>query len=243
MRVLLLAAGLGTRLRPLTDNIPKCLAPVHGRPLLEYWLRSLFDASIEEVLINVHFHAEQVHQFVQDTPWCDKITLVYEPELLGTGGTLLANHEFFQGEPLMLAHADNLTIFDMQDFIYCHQSRPSDTIMTMMTFQTNTPESCGIVKLDHRSIVVGFHEKEANPPGNLANAAVYIFEPLIFDELRKVGSQNIDLSTEIIPNLVGKIYTYENKVYHRDIGTMQSWQEANIDFPLKLSPLPLKGTQ
>ena len=96
MRALLLAAGIGSRLRPLTDTTPKCLVPVHGRPLLDYWLDLVFQGGIERVLLNTHWLAPQVYDHVATSRWVARIDLVHEDALLGTGGTVLANRGWFQ---------------------------------------------------------------------------------------------------------------------------------------------------
>lgn len=230
MRGLLLAAGLGTRLRPFTDRIPKCLVPIRGRPLLEYWLELLLDDAIEKVLVNTHHLPEAVREFVSESPWRDRITLVHEEVLLGTGGTILRNRDFFCGQPFLVAHADNLTRFDVTAFLHRHAHRPGGTVMTMMTFDTDSPQSCGIVEEDDRGVVIGFHEKVRQPPGNRANGAVYVFEPDILDFLDSVKKDVIDLSTEVIPHFIGRICTYHNSVYHRDIGTLESLRRAEAEF-------------
>lgn len=232
MRALLLAAGMGTRLQPLTHVLPKCLVPIHGRPLLDYWLECLLDHGIDEVLINTHYLAPLVVEFIERSSWATHVTLVHEDRLLGTGGTILKNRDFFREESFLVAHADNLTLFDARDFFARHAARPIDARMTMMLFEADDPRSCGIVELDGRGVVKVFHEKVAFPPGNLANAAVYIFEPFILELLAGLGKGEIDLSTEIIPRLMGSIFTYCNTSYHRDIGTMASWIEANRHFPV-----------
>lgn len=231
MRALLLAAGLGTRLQPLTNYLPKCLVPIHGRPLLDYWMETLVGHGVEHIVINTHYLAPLVYEFLRASQWMPYVTLVDEAELLGTGGTILKNRSFFEGSSFIVAHADNLTIFDAEDFIGAHVKRPSGTEMTMMVFESDDPRSCGIVELDSRRVVQAFHEKVESPPGNLANAAVYIFEPSVLDMLQKTSRQQIDLSTEIIPELVGRINTYKNTGYHRDIGNIASWRQANRDFP------------
>jgi len=233
LRALLLAAGLGTRLRPLTHHLPKCLVPIHGRPLLDYWMETLVHHGIDQVLINTHHLAPLVCRFLERSSWMPWVTLVDEPSLLGTGGTLLKNREFFRDEPMLVAHADNLTIFDAEDFLASHGRRPEGTEMTMMLFEADDPRSCGIVELDRCGIVQAFHEKVAEPPGNLANAAVYVFEPTVFKLLERKQAPEVDLSTEVIPYLHGKINTYKNTAYHRDIGNMASWREANQYFPVK----------
>jgi mannose-1-phosphate guanylyltransferase len=230
LRALLLAAGRGTRLRPITDTIPKCLVAVHDRPLLDYWLELLFDAGIERVLINTHWLAEKVRNHVARCRWRSRVDLVHEPHLLGTGGTLLANRSYFGGQALLLAHADNLTDFDVASFIAAHARRPPQCSMTMLAFRTDDPSSCGILELDGRGVVVAFHEKVANPPGYLANGAVYIVEPHVVELCAARKRPFVDLSVDIIPGLVNKILAYETTGYHRDIGNPASLQRAQFEF-------------
>ena len=232
---MLLAAGRGTRLRPLTDSVPKCLVEVDGRPLLDYWIELLSKAGIVEILINLHYLPESVRAYVKRCPYPVRITAVYEEALLGTGGTLLKNREFFRGEPLILAHADNLSIFDVQAFVSRFESRKSGVEITMMTFDTTAPQSCGIVELDDRGIVRAFHEKVKDPPGNLANAAVYVVSPAVVDFLAGLGKETIDFSMEVLPHFMGRINTFHNWTYHRDIGTPESLAAARKEYPAALS--------
>jgi mannose-1-phosphate guanylyltransferase len=233
MRALLLAAGIGSRLRPLTDTTPKCLVPVHDRPLLDYWLDLVFEGGIERALLNTHWLADQVRAHVAQSRWRQRIDLVHEDELLGTGGTVLANRDWFGGEPFLVAHADNLTDFDVAGLIKAHRDRPSGCIMTMLGFRTDDPSSCGILQLDPQNRVIAFHEKVANPPGNLANGAVYIFEPEVIDDVARLGKPVVDLSTEIIPNYLGRILCVETDGYHRDIGNPESLRRAHSEFKHK----------
>jgi mannose-1-phosphate guanylyltransferase len=230
MKALLLAAGVGQRLRPITETVPKCLVPIHGKPLLDYWLELLFAEGVERVLINTHWLAEKVRDHVAASPWREAIDLVYEPELLGTGGTILANRAFFGDAPFLVAHADNLTDFDLRALAEAHARRPAGCVMTMLAFRTDDPSSCGILELDERNVVVGFHEKVANPPGDLANGAVYMIGPEVVARLVAMGKPIIDLSTEIIPGLIGKILAVEAARYHRDIGNPESLRRAHTDF-------------
>lgn len=228
MKALLLCAGLGTRLRPLTQTIPKCLVPINGKPLLQFWLENLSNCGVEEFLINTHYLHEEVEKFVEKSIFKDKITLVYEEELLNTGGTLLENKDFFnKDESFFLVHADNLCICNFDDFIATHKK--SEYIITMMLFKSDNPKSCGIVELDKDEIVIDFHEKVDFPPSNLANGAVYICKYEIFDFLINLRKKNIDFSNEVIPNFLGEINTFINDVYHRDIGTLESYQKAQVD--------------
>ena len=227
-KALLLCAGLGTRLRPLTDSVPKCLVPIRGKPLLQYWFENLIDQSgFDEILLNTHYLPEQVERFVGSSSYRDRVKLVYEPQLLGTGGTLKANQDFFKDcSDFLVAHGDNYTSFSAQDFFKAHQVRPQGCLMTMLLFDTDTPESCGIVQKDSMGRVEKFFEKVKNPPSTLANGAVYMMNREMFPLLTAIPDDFVDLSTQIIPQLMGKIFTYDKVNFHLDIGTMSSWEKA-----------------
>ena len=230
MRAFLLAAGFGTRLRPLTNHMPKCLVPIAGKPLLQFWLEQLHQMGVTQVLVNTHYLSEQVKSFVDALRLPVSITLSHEPDLLGTGGTLLANPWFYQThEPVLIAHADNLCLCNWSDFLLAHQVRPQSCFLTMMLFHTDTPRACGIVEVDKLNRVHAFHEKVARPPSNLANAAVYLAEPEFFKWLEGCFSaiQKPDFSTDILPLLLsGQMHSWLNTGYHRDIGTPSSYQQA-----------------
>jgi len=161
--------------------------------------------------------------------------MVYEESLLGTGGTLLKNRDFFRREPSLLVHADNLSNFDVRAFIRRYEKRERGIEITMMTFDAVEPEECGIVELDQRGVVRAFHEKVKNPPGNLANGAVYVMSPSVMDFLAGLGKETIDFSTEVLPHFMGRINTFHNGIYHRDIGTVESLLAAQIDFPAAIA--------
>jgi mannose-1-phosphate guanylyltransferase len=226
MRALLLAAGLGMRLRPLTDSVPKAMVDIAGRPLLDRWLEMLLDGGVERVLVNTHYLGSVISTYLRTSPWHDRVDLVDEKVLLGTGGTLLANRAWFGPGPLLVTHGDNASDLDIHAFTTAHAGRSAGIIATMALFRTDNPQSCGIVVMDKNNVIRGFHEKQPNPPGNLANAAAFIFEPEIFGYLEGTGKAMIDLSAEIIPNLIGRIQGFEIKGYHRDIGTPESLEMA-----------------
>jgi len=205
--------------------------PIHGRPLLDYWIHLLVYSGIEKIWINLHHHHDIVRQWVNSHKYRDKIVLDYEPELLGSGGTLLKAETFVGDQQVMLIHGDNLSLLNICEFVKSHSKRPTDTEITMMTFKSPTPQDCGIVELGENQVVQAFHEKVRNPPGNLANGAVYILEPSIIHFLKTFGREAIDFSTEVIPHYIRKIYSYQNTLYHRDIGNFESLLSAQIEFP------------
>lgn len=227
MRAMLLAAGLGTRLRPITNTLPKCLVPIHGKPLLQIWLERLADVGVGTFLINTHYLSEQVETFVEKSRFRDSIELVCEPELLGTAGTLIRNSDFFKGEDGLLIHADNYCLSDLDAFINAHQRRPERCVMTMMTFRTDEPSACGIVKLDSDGVVTEFYEKIETPPGNVANGAVYILSSELINTINVDFSNASDFSTGVLPYLSRKIYTYMSSGIFIDIGTIEKYRLAN----------------
>ena len=242
MKVLLLAAGYGKRLRPITNNTPKCLVQINNKPLITYWLELLKNKRIDEIYINTNYLAKNVEDFFLKNKYSQKINILKEKSLLGTGGTILKILNNFENDTFLVIHADNLSIFDLDEFLNAHHNRPQGTLMTMMIFKTDNPQSCGIVELDKQGIVKGFHEKVEFPPSNLANAAVYIVEPSIREFLLKINKEVIDFSTEVIPHFINQIFSYENTVYHRDIGTIKSYRKAQKEFPIVEFNHKIKGS-
>lgn len=227
MRTILLASGYGTRLKPLTDTIPKCLVPINKKPLLGIWLERLTAAGLGPFLVNTHYLPEQVEAFAAANPYRDQVTLVHEPELLGTAGTLISNRDFYKGEDGLLIHADNFCLADFAAFVQAHRNRPPQCVMTMMTFRSGDPSSCGIVELDKREVVTEFHEKVPSPPSNLANAAVYCLSAAMIRIIVEDLSDAKDFSTEVLPYFLGRIYTHETTEALMDIGTPKAYAAAN----------------
>ena len=226
MRALLLAAGLGTRLAPITNKIPKCLVPINGRPLLEIWIEKLVDIGISEIVINTHYLADQVESFINTNKFRNRICLKYEPTLLGTAGTLLSCLPFFCGNDAIIIHADNFCQENLRGLIQAHMNRPDKCLMTMLAFRTDKPSQCGIIEVNDEGVVISFHEKAVSPPGNLANGAIYLLSADFIENLRKSEFKFQDFSTEVIPGYLGKIYAYETFETFLDIGTPENYMKV-----------------
>tara|TARA_B100001057_G_scaffold500200_1_gene614044 strand:+ start:2207 stop:2983 length:777 start_codon:yes stop_codon:yes gene_type:complete len=225
----LLAAGTGSRLLPLTKDWPKCLMPINGYPLLGYWLQILENAKIKSVLVNLHHHHKYVKEFLLEEAWSIETTTCYEEVLLGTAGTLINNHDYFSNSSTLLIHADNWCHCDFNGFVEYHRKgKPENCLITMMTFQTTNPESCGIVEVDKKGIVQAFHEKSENANGNMANAAIYLIEPEVLQWI-KTQNEITDFSTQVIPKFLGKIATWQNTEIHRDVGSFEQLKKAQED--------------
>ena len=222
MRAILLAAGLGTRLRPLTDTIPKCLVPINGKPLLDIWCESLLSAGVTRLLINLHYKSELVQQDISNSEFAKNVETVFEPLLLGTAGTLNANKKFFENQDGILLHADNYCEADIKQLISAHMNRPSKCDLTMLAFRTPTPQTCGILEVDDNKILNRMYEKSQDDHGNLANAAFYILSKRLIAELR----DETDFSNEVIPKYFGKALVVETRETFIDIGTPETYALA-----------------
>ena len=226
---LLLAAGEGTRLRPITTDTPKCLVKIKDQPLLGWWFDQLEGLGCQAVRVNTHHLAEQVQSFINNRACAEmSVETVFEPKLLGTAGSLFANKDFFAGSTGLLIHADNVTCANLKEFLLAHETRPTHCLLTMLTFTTTTPQSCGIVEIDQKGVVTSFHEKSANPPGTRANGAIYLFDGCFLDWLGTIDPSLNDFSTQIIPKLLCRIYTWHTESFYCDIGTPASLREAQL---------------
>ena len=224
MRAILLAAGLGTRLRPLTDTTPKCLVPINGKPLLDIWCEALLAAGATRLLINLHYKSDEVQQHLAQSEFAKDIETVFEPALLGTAGTLVANKDFFDEQDGVLLHADNYCEADIAQIIDAHVNRPKNCELTMLAFRTPTPHTCGVLEVDSNNILKQMYEKSPDDHGNLANAAFYILTKKLIDELRN----ETDFSNEVITKYFGKAFVVETAETFIDIGTPGSYAHAQM---------------
>src|SRR3989339_2285463 len=129
MKAAVLAAGLGTRLRPLTDICPKPLLPVLNRPLLGLVLAQLEDAGCLQVAVNTHHLADQVHDFLRSEPWGFLLSVSREPEILGTGGGLRQLGEILREGPVLAINADILSDLDLDEVYRAHQPGAVSTLV------------------------------------------------------------------------------------------------------------------
>jgi mannose-1-phosphate guanylyltransferase len=232
LRAFLLAAGVGSRLRPITDTIPKCMVAFDGRPLVDIWLDAFDRAGVDEVLVNLHHLPNVVRRHIADRTGPPTVRTVLEPELLGSAGTLVANRDWVEGEELFLVcYADNLTDFDLQSLVHAHrQHRP---IATLAVFRSDQPWAGGVVAVDADGRVLGFEEKPANPVSDLTNAGMYAFSPKVLDEIG--GPLPKDIGYDLLPRLVGRARAVLVDGYFRDIGTTEAYRRAREEWPVRAS--------
>jgi mannose-1-phosphate guanylyltransferase len=230
MKAVLLAAGVGSRLRPLTDTIPKAMLIIDDRPLLDIWLDALDKAGVDEVLINLHHLPDVIRRHVASRSGPPAVRLVFEPELLGSAGTLRSNRWWLSGEELFLAcNADNLTDFDLRSLIDAHRSH--DCIATLTVFRSEQPSAGGVVELDATGSVISFVEKPSKPASDLTNAGLYAFHPRVIDEIE--GLPPRDIGYDLLPRLVGRAKAIPVEGYFRDVGTADAYQRVQREWPVR----------
>lgn len=227
MKAFLLVAGKGTRLRPLTDTIPKCLVPVKGTPLLGIWLNLCRLYGITDVLINLHHLPHQVENYINSNPFDINITTFYEERLLGSAGTILANRDFIVGEKsFFIIYGDTLTNMNLKKMAEFHERHGG--ILSMGLFRTEQPGVCGIAEIGKNDIITSFTEKPSSPVSNLANAGIYIADERLFDYVPL--KEFSDFGFDVLPGLIGKMYGYTIEEYLIDIGNFDNHKRAEQEW-------------
>jgi mannose-1-phosphate guanylyltransferase len=228
MKAFLLAGGLGTRLRPLTDSTPKCLLPIRGTPLLQIWFALCREYGIGEVLVNVHSHGTAVREFVERYKDGLKVHLFEERELLGSAGTLLANRDWVNQEnAFWVFYADVLTTTDLERMLAFHKN--CGQMATIGVYEVANPSRCGIVRVDRRGIVRDFVEKPKVPFSNLAFSGLMVATPALLDVIPKTTP--VDLGFHVLPGLTGRMAAYRIPDCLIDIGTLETYRFAQEFWP------------
>lgn len=222
MNVLLLSAGYGTRLKEITTKIPKCLVRIGKEAIIDIWLNKLKKIHLNRIFINTHYKHKLVEKHLKDNIKNFNIEILYEEKLLGTAGTLYENLNDFKYNDLMVIHCDNFTNFDLNDLINAHKKRPKKCEISMLTFKTSKPTQSGIVITDKNKILKEYYEKPDCPPGNIANAAIYILSKKFLNEKYSEFGGYKDFASEVIPKLTNKIFTYKTDDFFIDIGDTTS---------------------
>lgn len=221
MKAFLMAAGYGSRLKPLTDATPKCLIPIGDGVLIDYWNKLFELHNVDKVLINTHYLSNQVQKYLQNNP---RFICTYEESLLGSAGTLYQNKDFINStEPFFICYADNLTNVNLSAMLQFHKDKQA--LLTMKLFYASDPSSCGIVDLDINSKILHFEEKPKNPKSNLANGGIYVTDSRIFSYMNETHK---DFGKDLLPNLPD-IYGYKSDDYLLDVGTLENYYKARED--------------
>jgi NDP-sugar pyrophosphorylase family protein len=209
MKAVLLAAGKGTRLKPLTDDLPKVMIPANGKPILEYHVEILARAGIEEVFINLHYLPEAIpRHFGDGARWGVRIQYSYEPEILGTAGAVGKLSPLLRDGPFLVVYGDNYLEIDLPGFIKASEAREGTG--TVAVFEKADVTGSGILELDKNDEVVRFKEKPTPNEvfSHWVNAGIFYLRPDIFDHIPAGFS---DFGLDVVPSVLhkrGRLYAY-----------------------------------
>jgi mannose-1-phosphate guanylyltransferase len=209
MKAVILAAGKGTRLKPLTDSLPKVMAPVGGKPVLEYHIENLGRAGITEIFVNLHHLPDVITKHCGDgSRWGVHIEYSYEPDILGTAGAVRKLKRHLSADPFLVVYGDNFLEIDLPSFIRAAEA--NEGLGTVAVFEKDDISGSGILELSGDNKVIRFKEKPL--PGEVfshwVNAGLFHFRPDIFEFIPTGFS---DFGIDVIPGLIrrkGRLYAY-----------------------------------
>lgn len=226
MKAMILAAGVGTRLRPLTDTTPKPMLPIAGQPLLAHTLGWLRRYGIDEIALNLHYLPEVVRAGLGDgSRWQVRLHYSVESTLLGTAGAVKRLEHMFD-RTFVVVYGDLLLDFDLAALIALHRRRSA--LITIALKPTETPHSQGMVAVDQSGRVTRFVEKPADWPVDqrVANAGVYVVEPEVLHRIP--AGQPCDWGHDVLPALIAAdapVYGLPIDGQVIDIGTLDVYAQ------------------
>jgi mannose-1-phosphate guanylyltransferase len=225
MKAMVLAAGLGTRLRPLTYEITKPMVPVLDRPVMEHIIDLIDRYAFDGVIANLHYFPETIREH-----FGERISYRFEPELLGTAGGVRACAEFFGDEPFLVISGDALTDIDLGAFVARH--RESGGVATLAVKQVPDTREYGVVLHDRSGRITGFQEKPAPEEAlsDLGNCGIYMFEPQIFDYFPE--RPFVDWAKDVFPTLLENdvpFHIHEVREYWNDVGSLGELRQGTFD--------------
>ncbi len=231
-KAMILAAGLGTRLRPLTELISKPMAPIVNRPVMEHIVRLLAKHNFTDIICNLHWYPENIKNYFGDgSRWGVSIVYSYEEKLLGTAGGVKNVEDFFGDNTFLVISGDALTDIDLGAAMEFHKNKGG--IATLILTEVEDVSQYGVVLIDEDGKIRGFQEKplSGEVESNLANSGIYFFEPEIFSYMPPRGVF-CDFGKNIFPALLSKnvvFYGYCHNQYWNDVGSLDEYQQGNFD--------------
>jgi mannose-1-phosphate guanylyltransferase/mannose-1-phosphate guanylyltransferase/phosphomannomutase len=228
---MVLAAGLGTRLRPLTWDISKPMVPVANRPIMEHVLQLLARNGVDEVIANLHWYGDSIrNRFGDGSDLGIELTYSEEEELLGTAGGVRKVRDFFGSEPFVVLAADALTDIDIGAVMRTHAE--NDWIATLTAVKVADTSEYGVIVSGDDGRVQGFQEKPdpAKALSDLANCMIYVFEPEIFDYFP--DKEEVDFALDVFPALLSgdvPFGIHPTEEYWNDVGSLKEYLQGNLD--------------
>lgn len=239
---MVLAAGLGTRLRPLTFELPKPMVPLLDRPAMAHTVDLLQRHGVERIVANLHYFPDTIRDY-----FGDELTYVEEAELLGTAGGVRNAKDFFGDESFLVLSGDALTDLDVAALVARHEA--SGGVATLCVRKVSDTSEYGVVLTDDDGRITGFQEKpdQAEALSDLANCGMYVFSPEIFDYFP--DTEFVDWAEDVFPTLLANdvpFHVYEMDEYWNDVGALDELRNGTFDAlsgALRLEALPDAGPE
>jgi len=233
MKAMVLAAGQGTRLHPLTEQIPKALVPVAGRPMIEYSLLLLKRYGIRDIIINLHHLGDQIERYLGDGAQLGlQISYSKEPELLDTGGGLLKAKPFFQGGPFIVINTDVLIDVSLSELIEFHTKKGAAASLVLRP--DPLADQYGSMEIDsdgriHRFLQTRIATELSAPTTKLMFTGVQVLEPRVFDYMEEDGVRKFSTTKDTYPRMLlhqEKLFGFRFDGFWQDVGTASRIKEA-----------------
>jgi mannose-1-phosphate guanylyltransferase len=230
LKALFLAGGMGTRLRPLTNHVPKPMVPIMGIPLLERSIGELKQCGVDEIVLSTCYQANVIEQhFGPDSRNGIKIHCVCEEKPLGTGGAIKNCEKYFD-ETFFVFNSDILCNIDLKALAAFHKQKKAD--VTIASIEIDDPQNYGVIEYDPEDTILSFTEKPkpGEEKSHNINAGIYVFEPRVLDAIP--AGKNVSIERDIFPMLLKEGYrmaVYRGNSYWIDIGTPRKYMQAHTD--------------
>ncbi|MFC1637704.1 sugar phosphate nucleotidyltransferase [Candidatus Margulisiibacteriota bacterium] len=229
MKAVIIAGGLGTRLRPLTQNTPKPIVPVVNRPFVVHQIEHLVKHGVAEVILNLHYLSHEIKKILGDgRHWGIKIHYSIEKHPLGTAGAVKNAEEFFDDQPMVIFNGDILTDINITKVVDFHREKNASVTLTLT--EVEDPTAFGLVPTDQQGRVKEFIEKPSweRVTVKTVNAGIYVINPEIFNDVPKEKPYMFE--RDLYPSLLGAgvpIFGYLSHAYWIDIGNPDKYKEAH----------------
>ncbi len=226
MECIVLAGGLGTRLRSLVSNLPKCMAPIAGKPFLYYLLHYLQNNGCDHVILSLGYMHEEIEKWVKETPWRFRISFVVEDEPLGTGGAIKLAVSVTEENHLFIINGDTYFNVDLQAMYHTHTKSVAD--LTIALRHMTEFDRYGTVKINSDNRILAFKEKEYCKEGFI-NGGIYLLNKK--SSLLDLQNKKFSFETDIMQPSVEKNFFsgYVSNGYFIDIGIPVDFKKANVE--------------
>jgi len=233
MKAMILAAGFGTRLRPLTDKVPKPMVPILNRPILEHTIHLLRSHGIHDITVNLHHLPEMITDtFGDGKEFGVQLHWSHEPEILGTAGGIKKAQQWLDGESFLVINSDVVVDIDLTKVISFHKAQGS--ALTLVVREGDSPEQCDPIEVDDNDRIVHMvGASSMNMPDDTTRVlftGIQVMEPEIFDRIPE--NKFYGTTTDVFPGMLEdglSMFVYWHHGYWKDIGTIQNYLDVHKD--------------